>query len=188
MSYKMISPISTSRHALQVNQISKEDLSRRNREEVKTYRGKVIGVSSPDEGFLGSSHDKARDFLKFRVFFEDEKRIEMVTPNITKEEAYEKIGYCEENYLGLNLTCKYRGDFLPKDIKEGLRGVLDIGDVKGERVARNKIEVEEPQVNVNSQIYKTEENPLEESMGFFSGGFSGIIDGANSFLMGKLYS
>ena len=188
MSYKLVSPISTSRYALQSNQIAKEDLNRRNREEVKTYRGKIIGVSSPDEGFLGSNHDKARDFLKFRVFFEDEKRIEMITPNISKQEAYEKIGYCEENYFGLDIVCKYRGDSLPQDIKEGLRGVLDIGDVVGERIARRNIETENPEVNVNEEIYQTEENPLEESMGFFSGGLSGIIDGANSYLMGKIYS
>lgn len=188
MSFKLISPISTSRYALRINQVDKDDLNRRNREGVKTYRGKVIGVSSPDEGFLGSGHDKSRDFLKFRVFFEDAQRIALVTPNIGKEEAYEKIGYCEENYLGLNITCKYRGDALPDDIREGLRGDVDIGDVSGERRARVSLEVENPEVNVNAEIYTTGENPLEESMGFFSGGFSGIIDATNSYLMGKIYS
>ena len=188
MSFKLTSPISTSRYALRMSQIEKEDLNRREREKIKTYRGKVIGVSSPDEGFLGSNHDKSRDFLKFRVMFQDAKRITFVTPDIGIEEAYEKIGYCEENYLGLDVICKYAGDTLPENMGEGLRGTVDIGDVRGERIARMNLETENPEIDINQELYQTGQNPLEESMGFFSGGFSGIIDGANSYLMGKIYS
>ena len=188
MSGKIISPISNSRYARDINEIDRSRTRSKERESEKTYRGKVIGVSSPDEGFLGSNHDRGRDFFKFRVFFEEDQRIEMVTPNLTKEEFYEKVGYCEESYLGIDIVCKYPGTSLPQGEGIGLRGIVDIGDVKKERIARSRIERDNPQMDANEELYKTNINPLEKSMGFISSGFSGIIDGANNYLISKMYS
>lgn len=188
MSNKIISPISNSRYARDIGEIDRSRTRLREREAEKTYKGKVIGVSSPDEGFMGSGHDPNRDFFKFRVFFEEDKRIEMVTPNLSKEEFYEKVGYCEEGYLGMDIVCKYPGTSLPDGSVIGLRGVVDIGDVSRERISRSKVERENPNIDANEDIYKTNENPLEKSMGFISSGFSGIIDGASNYLISKMYS
>lgn len=187
MSYKLTSPLSTGLFNIQKNKKNNHDLSRKNREKIKVAIGVIIGVSSPDEGFSGSNYDKIRDYFKFRVFFEEEKRIEWVVPDLDKEYFYEKFGYCQSAYEGVHIKVEYTGNALPElGDAEVFRGSVDIGDLKKERIQQAVILSKNPEISLNKEFYSTNENPLEESMGFTCAGFSGIIDDVAAYLLSKL--
>lgn len=187
MSYKLTSPLSTGLFGVEKNKKNRHDLSRKNREKIKVAIGRIVGVSSPDEGFGGSNYDTVRDYFKFRVFFEKEQRIEWVIPDLDKEYFYEKFGYCQAAYEGTHVKVEYTGNTLPKlGEREAFRGKVDVGDLKKEKMEQAAIVTKMPEISLNKEIYATNENPLEESMGFTCAGFSGIIDDAASYLISKL--
>lgn len=147
------------------------------------FIGEVVGVSSPDKGFIGSKHDTERDFFKFLVRFEDLKANRFVIPDKDSYYWYDTIGWNEDSYKGMAIVCKYNSSVLPIG---NLRGVVDVGFVKKVKAQVKSFQLN-PEVKDINEYLVTGYSPYKNSYDFNCGAFSGIMDPAASFLVSKSF-